>query len=64
MHYAHPSLANGKPLVLNGGTLIKFNAQITYHEDYYDMGAMVYQHIPVIGWAVNKINARIAEHVR
>jgi len=61
MHYAHPNLANGKPLVLKGGTLIKFNTQITYHEDFYDMGAMIYQHVPVIGWAVKKINARIAE---
>ncbi len=61
MHYAHPSLANGKPLQLNGGTLIKFNTQIIYHEDFYDMGAMIYRHIPLLGWAVKKINARIAE---
>lgn len=61
MHYAHPNLANGKPLLLNGGTLIKFNTQIIYHEDFYDMGAMIYQHIPLLGWAVKKINARIAE---
>lgn len=63
MHYSHPRLANGKPLLLNGGTLIKFNTQIIYHEDFYDMGAMIYKHIPVLGWAVKKINARIAEHV-
>ncbi len=61
MHYAHPSLANGKPLSLNGGTLIKFENQIFYHEDFYDMGAMIYQHIPLLGWAVKKINTRIAE---
>jgi hypothetical protein len=62
MLYTHPSLANGKPLLLNGGTLIKFNTQIIYHEDFYDMGAMIYQHLPLLGWAVKKINARIAEH--
>ena len=61
MHYAHPSLGNGKSLLFNGGTLIKFNAQIIYHEDFYDMGAMIYQHVPLLGWAVRKINARIAE---
>lgn len=61
MYYSHPRLANGKPLQLNGGSLIKFNTQIIYHEDFYDMGAMIYQHIPVLGWAVKKINARIAE---
>jgi hypothetical protein len=61
MHYSHPKLQAGKTLTLNGGTLIKFNSQITYHEDFYDMGAMIYQHIPVLGWAVKKINARITE---
>lgn len=61
MHYRHPRLASGKPLRLNGGTLIKFNTHIIYHEDFYDMGAMIYQHIPILGWAVNKLNARIAQ---
>lgn len=60
MHYSHSSLAQGKPLTLAGGTLIKFNSHIIYHEDFYDMGAMVYQHIPILGWAVKKINMRIA----
>lgn len=60
MHYSHPQLKNGKPLSLNGSTLIKFNSHIIYHEDFYDMGAMIYQHLPVLGWAVKKINARIA----
>ncbi|GGY75418.1 transcriptional regulator [Cellvibrio zantedeschiae] len=60
MHYQHPRLKAGTPLILDGGTLIKFNTKIVYHEDFYDMGAMIYQHIPILGWAVKKINARIA----
>jgi hypothetical protein len=60
MHYQHPRIKSGKPLTLNGGTLIKFNSKIVYHEDFYDMGAMIYQHLPVLGWAVKKINTRIA----
>ncbi len=60
MNYSHPQLKSGKPLSLNGSTLIKFNSHIIYHEDFYDMGAMIYQHLPVLGWAVKKINARIA----
>jgi hypothetical protein len=59
MNYSHPQLKSGKQLSLNGATLIKFNSQIIYHEDFYDMGAMIYQHLPVLGWAVKKINARI-----
>ena len=59
MHYQHTQLARGKLLQLSGSTFIRFGNQIFYHEDYYDMGAMIYQHIPVIGWAVKKINARL-----
>jgi hypothetical protein len=61
MHYSHPKLSAGKKLTLNGGTLIKFGSNIIYHEDFYDMGAMIYKHIPLLGWAVKKINARIQE---
>lgn len=61
MHYQHPRLQAGSPLTLQGGTLIKFNSKIIYHEDFYDMGAMIYQHLPLIGWIVKKINQRIAE---
>jgi hypothetical protein len=61
MFYSHPKLRAGETLQLNGGTLIKFNSHITYHEDFYDMGAMIYQYLPVLGWVVKKINARISE---
>jgi hypothetical protein len=61
MHYQHPRVKSGKPLTLNGGTLIKFNTKIVYHEDFYDMGAMIYQHLPALGWAVKKINSHIAD---
>lgn len=57
MHYRHPRLHGGKLLLLNGSTLIKFHSHIYYHEDFYDMGAMLYQHIPILGWVVKKINA-------
>jgi SnoaL-like domain len=60
MNYSHARLNHGKTLTLNGGTLIKFTNLIHTHEDFYDMGAMIYQHIPLLGWAVKKINRRIA----
>ncbi len=61
MHYSHPKLSAGEKLMLNGGTMIKFGSHIVYHEDFYDMGAMIYQHLPVIGWAVKKINNHMKE---
>ncbi len=59
MHYRHPKLKQGKPLTLEGITLIKFDSRIFYHEDFYDMGAMIYQHIPIVGWAIKKINNQL-----
>jgi len=61
MHYSHPKLNSGKKLMLNGGTFIKFGSHIVHHEDFYDMGAMIYQHIPILGWAVKKINHHLKE---
>lgn len=55
MHYAHRKIAKGKALSLVGATQIKFTHTISYHEDFYDLGAMVYQHIPIIGLGIHKL---------
>ncbi|HEY6530119.1 MAG TPA: nuclear transport factor 2 family protein [Cellvibrionaceae bacterium] len=52
MHYAHKKIAQGRPLRLVGATQIKFGARITYHEDFYDLGAMVYEHMPLLGLGI------------
>ncbi len=60
MHYQHPKLASGKPLVLVGGSLLMVaDDKIVSHEDFYDMGQMIYQHLPVLGWAVKKVNKHL-----
>lgn len=60
MHYSHRKIARGKPLRLVGASEIKFSERITYHEDFYDLGAMVYEHIPLIGLGVQKIKMCMA----
>lgn len=64
MHYQHPKLNSGTPLNLTGASYIQFSdsageIKITAHEDFYDMGRMVYEHIPVIGFAVNVIKQQL-----
>ncbi len=61
MHYRHPSIKRNKPLTLTGISLIKFSDKVEYHEDFYDMGAMLYEHIPVLGSAVRMIKSRLAK---
>ena len=59
MHYSHPKLAKGKTLKLEGASHIKFTEKIVFHQDYYDMNAMIYQHLPVIGAITQFVNHKI-----
>ncbi len=50
-----------KVIVLPGTTQLKVrDDKICYHKDYYDLGTMVYEHIPVLGWIVKKIKAKLS----
>ena len=59
MTYSHPKLAGGENIVVDGATDLKFDEKITYHRDYVDMGQMVYEHLPVVGWIIRKIKQRM-----
>jgi hypothetical protein len=59
MHYRHRKLAKGKPLELTGNTHILFNDKVYYHRDYFDAGSMLYEHLPVMGFAIRRIKKRI-----
>jgi hypothetical protein len=60
MHFSHPSLKRGAPLQVKGITIIRFTDRIFYHEDFFDLGALIYQHIPLLGMAVRYINRRLS----
>lgn len=48
-------------IVLPGTTQLSVqNDKIAFHRDYYDMGTLVYEHIPVLGWFIRKIKHRLA----
>jgi hypothetical protein len=59
MKFSHSSLAGGKMIKLRGITQIRFTDRIYYQEDFYDLGAMLYQHIPVLGAIVRFVNKRV-----
>ncbi|MGJ8688553.1 MAG: nuclear transport factor 2 family protein [Gammaproteobacteria bacterium] len=59
MHFQHPSIASGKEITLRGSTFVRFTDRIYYQEDFYDLGAMIYQHVPVLGSMVNFVNNRL-----
>lgn len=64
MAFNHRKLARGRPLQIEGVSRLEYDAQlerITMQQDYYDMGAMIYAHVPVLGQAVKMINQRISQ---
>ncbi|MBM6550993.1 nuclear transport factor 2 family protein [Marinomonas ostreistagni] len=59
MYFRHPKLGK-ETHVVRGVSQIQFNERIYYHEDIYDMGQMIYEHVPVVGWAVTKLRKRLS----
>ena len=61
MHLTHPGLRGGAPISLNGVSRLHINAngKIDEHEDFYDLGAMVYEHVPLLGAAVRTVKRRL-----
>lgn len=60
MHYSHKRLGGGKNLRLEGATEVHFShGKVQLHADYYDMGAMLYEHLPLIGPVVKGLKSRL-----
>jgi hypothetical protein len=60
MHFRHPKLSAGKLLTVRGISQIQYDQRIFYHEDSFDMGQMVYEHIPVMGSLTRWLKTRMA----
>lgn len=62
MHYAHPKLKNAQQLSLDGISELHIrDERVYYQRDYYDMGAMLYEHIPVIGAVIRWLKGRLSQ---
>ncbi|WP_295799178.1 nuclear transport factor 2 family protein [uncultured Microbulbifer sp.] len=59
MHFAHRALNGGRVMTLRGSSLLKFEGLIYYHEDFYDLGAMVYERVPLLGALVRGVKKRL-----
>lgn len=58
MTFAHPKLAGGKPISVEGVSQIGYSDKVDFHRDYFDMGAMLYEHIPGLGALVRLVKNR------
>lgn len=59
MHYQHRKLNNGRPLTLAGNSHLRYQGRVLYHRDYFDVGAMLYEHLPLLGFAISKVKKRL-----
>ena len=52
----------GKPISVDGVSVIKFGGmegKAVYHRDYFDMGAFIYEHIPLLGNVIKGIKGKM-----
>ncbi len=62
MSLQHPKLARGKTIEVQGISHLKFlENQVIYHRDYFDLGEMVYEHVPVLGKIVRFIKNSLGQ---
>ncbi|HTN35009.1 MAG TPA: nuclear transport factor 2 family protein [Marinobacter sp.] len=61
MTFAHPRLNGGRDVAIPGMSHLQFAEQITAHRDYFDMGAMLYEQVPVLGSIIKTLKRRLAQ---
>lgn len=61
MSIAHPWLNRGKMFRVNGmGSLrVTDSGLVNLHRDYFDLGAMLYEHLPLLGTVVINLKRRL-----
>jgi hypothetical protein len=59
MHFRHPGLGD-RLISVRGVSHLQINDKIDYHEDFYDMGAMLYEQLPLIGTVTRWLRLRLA----
>ncbi|EGQ9919877.1 TPA: nuclear transport factor 2 family protein [Vibrio parahaemolyticus] len=60
MDLQHPKLHKGAPIAVSGVSHMKFSdGQVIYHRDYFDLGEMLYEHLPLLGSVIKTIKQRL-----
>lgn len=61
LNYTHPKLKGGQVIEVPGISVIKTQSgKICFQQDYYDLGAMLYEHVPVLGRMIQALRKRLA----
>lgn len=61
MKFSHPKLKKGDNIEVPGMSFLKFHksGKVTYHQDQFDLGCMLYEHLPLLGRAITAVKRRL-----
>lgn len=60
LHFRHPRLARGASIALEGCSHLRWGERVDFHRDYFDAGALLYEHLPVMGGVIGWLKRRLA----
>ncbi len=61
MTFAHPRLNGGREVSVPGVSHLRFAGQVHEHKDYFDMGAMLYEQLPLLGGVIRGLKRRLGQ---
>lgn len=60
LHYRHPRLSRGQRIDVAGCSHLLWREKVYQHRDYFDAGALLYEHLPLMGPAIGWLKGRLA----
>lgn len=59
MKLKHRTFRPGELVEVPGASLIRFREQVDFHQDYFDVGRLIYERVPLLGGVIRRIKARL-----
>lgn len=62
MALQHPKLQGGRMISVPGASYLRFadNGKVVHHRDYFDLGAMLYEQLPLLGTVIRTLKRRLS----
>jgi len=63
MTFSHPRLGGGARITVPGASFLEFDdsGRVRYHRDYFDLGLMLYEQLPLLGAIIKKIKRKLGQ---
>lgn len=59
MYFEHQRFSKAGVMSLKGVSHLRFEERVTYHHDYFDMGAFIYERVPLLSSVIRAIKRRL-----